>query len=140
MTATTYFRAQAYNNAWANHRLLIACESLPVEELTAERAGFFPSILHTLNHILTVDWYCISGLEGNSLGAAAFDLERPCTGIAELSLEQRRADRRQVHAVLSGTHVPPPQLDEFFLDHEKERALRAQDFETLGFNENEIWG
>jgi uncharacterized damage-inducible protein DinB len=47
--------------------------------------------------------------------------------------------RGQVHAMLSGTTAAPPQLDEFFLDHEKERALRAQDFEVLGFNEDAIW-
>lgn len=185
MTATTYFRAQAYNNAWANHRLLIACESLPVQELTARRSSFFPSIICTLNHILAVDQYYMSGLEGASLGTAAFDLELPYPDIAELSKEQRRADRRlivfcekltdltlaesvdhqrsnwvqteridrtllhlfqhqihhrgQVHAMLSGTTVAPPQLDEFFLGHEKERALRAQDFAVLGFSEDAIW-
>ena len=185
MTMTTYFRAQAYNNAWANHRLLVACASLPVHELTARRTSFFPSIVHTLNHILTVDWYYMSGLEGASLGTAAFDVEIPCPDITGLSQEQRRTDRRliefcenltdtmlaesvdhqrrswvqteridrtllhlfqhqihhrgQVHAMLSGTTVAPPQLDEFFLDHEKERALRAEDFEALGFTEDAIW-
>jgi len=185
MTATTYFRAQAYNNAWANDRLLRACESLPAEELAAERTSFFPSIIGTLNHILTVDWYYLSGLEGASLGATAFDPEMPYSDIAVLSHEQRRTDRRliefcskltdaalaehvdhqrrtfvqteridrtllhlfqhqihhrgQVHAMLSGTTVAPPQLDEFFLDHENERAFRAEDFASLGFSEDAIW-
>ena len=185
MDAAVYLRAQAYNNAWANHRLIGACERLSAEELNAPRVSFFPSLIHTLNHILTVDWYYLSGLEGESLGVAAFRPEIPCPDIADLAREQRLADRRlidfcenltdaelarltrhqrqdwvqtertdrtllhlfqhqihhrgQVHAMLSGTSSSPPQLDEFFLDHEKERAFRAEDFAVLGFSEDAIW-
>jgi uncharacterized damage-inducible protein DinB len=185
VTSTTYFRAQACNNAWANHRLLTACEALSPQELAAERTSFFPSIIHTLNHILIVDWFYVSGLEGACLGPAAFDPEIPHSDITDLSREQRLVDRRlievcdglddaglsetadldrgtwvqterrdrillhlfehqihhrgQVHAMLSGTGVAPPQLDEFFLDHERERALRAGDFEALGFEEDTVW-
>jgi len=39
--------------------------------------------------------------------------------------------RGQVHAMLSGTHVPPPQLDEYFLD--QDAALRAHELKDLGF-------
>ena len=184
-SSVTYFKAQAYNNAWANHRLLTACEALSPEELAAERVSFFPSIIHTLNHILTVDWFYVSGLEGACIGYAAFDPEIPFWDITEVSREQRKVDRRlidvceglddagleqtvdldrqswvqterkdrillhlfqhqihhrgQVHAMLAGTGVEPPQLDEFFLDHERERALRARDFEALGFSEEAIW-
>jgi uncharacterized damage-inducible protein DinB len=46
--------------------------------------------------------------------------------------------RGQVHAMLAGTHVKPPQLDEFFCSNEA--ALRAQDFAELGFSEEAIWG
>jgi hypothetical protein len=35
-------RAFAYNNAWANHRLLGACAELTQGEFEAERTGFFP--------------------------------------------------------------------------------------------------
>jgi uncharacterized damage-inducible protein DinB len=41
--------------------------------------------------------------------------------------------RGQVHAMLAGTFVPPPQLDEFFLVQDS--ALRAGDFAALGFAE-----
>ena len=44
-------RAFAYNNAWANHRLLGACAELTQGEFEAERTGFFPSLQATLNHI-----------------------------------------------------------------------------------------
>jgi uncharacterized damage-inducible protein DinB len=46
--------------------------------------------------------------------------------------------RGQVHAMLAGTSVQPPQLDEFFCTGEV--ALRAQDFAELGFSEEAIWG
>ena len=37
-------RAMAYNNGWANHRLLSACAALTQAEFEAPRTGFFPSI------------------------------------------------------------------------------------------------
>ena len=45
--------------------------------------------------------------------------------------------RGQVHAMLSGTGVKPPQLDEFF--SVGEAPLRAGDFAELGWTENDIW-
>jgi uncharacterized damage-inducible protein DinB len=183
MSATPYFHAMACNNAWANHRLLGACAQLSAAELAAERTSFFPSITHTLNHILTVDWFYVSSLEGASLGYAAFEPELPCPQFADLAREQRQIDQRlirllnrlsdadlraavdiprgervqsercdrillhlfqhqihhrgQVHAMLAGTGVVPPQLDEFFMDEES--ALRRDDFAALGFDEAAIW-
>lgn len=45
--------------------------------------------------------------------------------------------RGQVHAMLSGTGVKPPQLDEFFLA--EEAPLRAQELAALGLREGDIW-
>jgi len=39
--------------------------------------------------------------------------------------------------MLSGTQVPPPQLDEFF--SAAEAPLRAAEFEQLGWTEAGIW-
>jgi uncharacterized damage-inducible protein DinB len=186
MHANVYFRAQAYNNAWANHRLLKATGRLSPEELSAPRTSFFPSILETLNHILMVDWFYVSGLEGRCMSRAELDRsEWPYAALADLEREQRAVDRRlialceklddagladtiellregwvqterrdrillhlfqhqvhhrgQVHSMLSGTSVEPPQLDEFFPGHEREYALRAGDFAALGFDEQAIW-
>jgi uncharacterized damage-inducible protein DinB len=180
-----YFIAQACNNAWANHRLLKTCALLSTEELAASRTSFFPSIIHTLNHILTVDWLYIGALEGDCPGASAFEPEIPFPDLADLDREQRAADRRlihhcrsltsgtlgtevriprethvqvepadrillhlfqhqihhrgQVHAMLSGTSVKPPQLDEFFPADPAEQALRARDLRELGLTESMIW-
>jgi len=57
-------RAMAYNNAWANHRLLAACAGLTQAEFEAPRTGFFPSIQATLNHILIIDRFYVDALEG----------------------------------------------------------------------------
>ena len=58
-----HFATEAFNNAWANHRLLKACAALTDEEFAAIRTSFFPSIRATYNHILTVDWYYLEMLE-----------------------------------------------------------------------------
>ena len=182
---------QAFNNAWANHRLLGACAQLSQAEFEATRTSFFPSIKATLNHILTVDWYyleifqrSLAGLPPHGSPGRFFDPEEPFASCAELSREQHLADRRlialcesltdarmddvilmpnrkgplrdrvrrilahlfqhdthhrgQVHAMLSGTGVKPPQLDEFFCT--SEAPLRAPDFAELGFTEGAIWG
>jgi uncharacterized damage-inducible protein DinB len=177
------YRAMAYNNAWANQRLLATCASLTPEELTARRSGFFPSINATLNHILIIDWFYVDALEGGWLGPKAWADQLSCTSVAELQREQRAVDGRliavcerltdlsldevvrvnretrvqterrdrlllhlfqhqihhrgQVHAMLSGCAVKPPQLDEFFSADEAPR--RAVEFAALGWTEEMLW-
>jgi uncharacterized damage-inducible protein DinB len=46
--------------------------------------------------------------------------------------------RGQAHAMLSGTSVHPPQLDEFF--SAGEAPLRAEEFGALGWTEEAVWG
>lgn len=181
----------AYNNAWANYRLLKACGCLTQADFVAARTSFFPSIKATLNHILTVDWYYIDALERSVKGNPPnhefwhfFASEEPFDNCSDLQHEQRVVDKRlialckastdpmidkpvsiprrdgihveqrarilahlfqhqihhrgQVHAMLAGTSVKPPQLDEFFCAGDVE--LRADDFRELGFSEEEIWG
>jgi uncharacterized damage-inducible protein DinB len=62
------YRTMAYNNAWANHRLLSACARLSPEEFTAKRTGFFPSLRATLNHILIIDHFYVDAMEGGHAG------------------------------------------------------------------------
>jgi uncharacterized damage-inducible protein DinB len=176
-------RAMAYNNAWANHRLLSVCAGLSQAEFEAPRTGFFPSIQATLNHILIIDRFYVDALEGGTLGPAAWANPIPCPTISKLHAEQAAIDRRliawcdaldesgpdqiihvhrgtrvqheradrlllhlfqhqihhrgQAHAMLSGTSVRPPQLDEFYSI--AEAPLRAAEFEELGWTEAEIW-
>ena len=186
-----HFATEAYNNAWANHRLLHACAQLSQEEFAAPRTSFFPSIKATCNHILTVDWYYLEILERSLAGLAPhedarrhFRTAEPCESCADISREQHAADQRlialcatltderldtvvlmprkegpvrdrlrrilahlfqhqihhrgQVHAMLAGTGVKPPPLDEFYCTGEAH--LRTGDFAELGFTEGAIWG
>ena len=216
-SAAHHFLTMAYNNAWANHRLLKACAQLSQAEFAAHRTSFFPSIKATYNHIVTVDWFYVDMLERavqgrppNLEAGRFFEPEEPFDTCAPLAEAQRAVDRRlialcagqaceptashlppagagdrpgsarrqwlsdaqldgpvqvprrdgvhvdriarilahlfqhqihhrgQVHAMLAGTPVKPPQLDEFFCSNEV--ALRARDFAELGFSEEAIWG
>lgn len=94
---------QAFNNAWANHRLLGACAQLTQAEFEAPRAGFFPSIKATLNHNLTVDWFYVDAIERSLAGRAPnenarsfFEPEEPCATCAELQAAQALCDRRLI--------------------------------------------
>jgi uncharacterized damage-inducible protein DinB len=181
---TQSYRSMAYNNAWANHRLLTACAGLSQAEFVAPRTGFFPSLRATLNHVLTIDHFYVDAMEGGTLGPAAWANPEPCETVAALHVAQADVDRRliavverldangldrvvevhrgsrvqrermdrlllhliqhqihhrgQAHGMISGTTVPPPQLDEFF--SAGEAALRAAEFSELGWTEGMIWG
>jgi len=89
-------RAMAYNNAWANHRLLTACAALTQAEFAAPRTGFFPSIQATLNHILIIDRFSADALEGGTLGLDAWADPVPCPTVAELRPAQAAVDRRLI--------------------------------------------
>jgi uncharacterized damage-inducible protein DinB len=191
MSLAHHLATEAYQNAWANHRLQKACGQLTQDEFAATRTSFFPSIRATLNHILTVDWFYLEALERSRAGLAPhddperhFEPEEPFGDCAALAQAQRQSDRRliayctsladsqledivliprragvqresvrrllahlfehqihhrgQAHAMLAGTRIKPPQLDEFFCS--AEAHLRAADFAELGFTETMIWG
>lgn len=103
------YRAFAFNNAWANHRLLRACKQLNPGEFEAARTGFFPSLQATLNHIYTIDLFYIDALEGGWLGPAAWANEIPFTDVHALSHEQHAIDRRLIDHCNALT---PDRLDE----------------------------
>jgi uncharacterized damage-inducible protein DinB len=180
----------AHNNAWANHRLLGAAAALDHDAFVAPRTGFFPSIMATLNHNLTVDWFyvaaierALAGLPVDPDGRRYFDPELPFDACGPLAIAQREVDARlialcrglgdddlartvaipwrsgvahealarvlahlfqhqihhrgQAHAMLAGTAVAPPQLDEFFCANDA--SFRAGDFAELGWTESMIW-
>jgi uncharacterized damage-inducible protein DinB len=190
MSLSHHLATMAYQNAWANHRLLGACAKLSQDEFVAPRTSFFPSLVATANHILTVDWYYLDALEASAQGRPPeqdperfFDPEQPFATCEELRREQRAADTRlvafctaltedalerpvavmrragvqhetttrllahlfqhqihhrgQMHAMLAGTSVKPPQLDEFFCANEAH--LRAAELAELGYSEELIF-
>src|SRR6516165_6802584 len=90
------FRAFAYNNAWANYRLLAACSKLSQEDFAAVRTGFFPSLQLTLNHIYVIDLFYVDALEGGWLGPKAWENEVPCPSVTELQRAQAAVDKRLI--------------------------------------------
>lgn len=60
-----------------------------------------------------------------------------CHVLSHLFMHQTH-HRGQVHAMLSGTAVKPPQLDEFLMP--SEAHLRHEDVQAHGWNEAQIWG
>ncbi len=90
------YRAFAYNNAWANHRLLNACAGLSQAEFEAARTGFFPSLQMTLNHIYIVDLFYVDALEGGWLGPRAWANRVPCRSVVELQRAQAEVDQRLI--------------------------------------------
>jgi uncharacterized damage-inducible protein DinB len=101
MSVLLPYRSMAYNNGWANHRLLTACKRLSQSEFDAPRIGFFPSLRATLNHILTVDLFYVDAMEGGTLGPAAWAEPEPCKTAAALHEAQAAVDRRLI-AVVEG--------------------------------------
>ena len=167
-----HFRAMARNNAWANARLLEACEGLDAAEFAAPRVSFFPSLKATLNHNHGADLFYLNALECEGgrpvvprewpdfaepaalrAAQAALDMrliafcdrleahdldrrvvtDRGAAGLFEERLDAVLAHlfqhqihhRGQAHAMLAGTRVPPPQLDEFFLDFDRHPSVAA---------------
>jgi uncharacterized damage-inducible protein DinB len=99
MDAVLPYRAMAYNNGWANHRLLAACVRLPQAGFVAPRTGFFPSLRATLNHILIIDLFYVDAMEGGTLGPAAWADPEPCETAIMLRNAQREMDRRLIAVV-----------------------------------------
>jgi uncharacterized damage-inducible protein DinB len=90
------FRAFAHNNAWANHRLHLACAKLSQAEFEAGRTGFFPSLQRTLNHIYVIDHFYIDALEGGWLGPKAWENQIPYPASEDLSPAQAAMDQRLI--------------------------------------------
>jgi uncharacterized damage-inducible protein DinB len=89
----------AYNNGWANHRLLTACARLSQADFVAPRTGFFPSLRATLNHILIIDRFYVDAMEGGTLGPAAWADREPCATAIVLRNAQSEVDRRLIAVV-----------------------------------------
>src|SRR3979490_3184366 len=94
MDAVLPYRAMAYNNGWANHRLLAACVRPLQADFLVPRPGFFSSLRATLNHILIIDRFYVDAMEGGTLGPAAWANPEPCETAIMLRTAQSEVDRR----------------------------------------------
>jgi uncharacterized damage-inducible protein DinB len=127
MDALFPYRTMAYNNGWANHRLLAACASLSQAEFTAARTGFFPSLRATLNHILVIDRFYIDAMEGGTLGPAAWADPEPCATVLILRDAQGEMDRRLIAGVEG---LDPADLDRI-VDVHRGRRIQHEGIDRL---------
>ncbi len=123
MDAVLPYRAMAYNNGWANHRLLLACERLSQADFVAPRSGFFPSLCATLNHILMIDRFYVDAMEGGTLGPAAWVDQQPCETATMLRTAQREMDRRLIAVV---EHLDIADLNRVVDIHRADRIQRER--------------
>jgi uncharacterized damage-inducible protein DinB len=184
MELLSYLRTQAHANRLANQRLHTAMRPLSREEYEAPRASFFPSLLKTLEHVLSVDRYYLAALRGDADAAQQWATAPRGVPLGELAAAQAISDQRliehvsaltkaaldeiidldrgggriqrerrghvvahllqhqvhhrgQAHAMLAGTSVAPPQLDEFLMP--SEAHLRADDLRALGWSESTLF-
>src|SRR4051812_10463940 len=92
----SHFVAMAHNNAWANHRLLSACEALTPEAFAAPRTGFFPSLRATFNHILWVDQYYIDAVAGADALRRYSEPDPDFPDARSMRLAQTASDKRLI--------------------------------------------
>jgi uncharacterized damage-inducible protein DinB len=123
MDAIFPYRAMAYNNGWANHRLLAACAQLSQADFVAPRAGFFPSLRATLNHILIIDRFYVDAMEGGTQGPAAWSDREPCESAVLLQSAQSEIDRRLIAVV---ERLDPADLNRVVDIHRDDRIQREQ--------------
>jgi uncharacterized damage-inducible protein DinB len=70
-------------------------------------------------------------------GADPTKSDLACLVLNHLFMHQTH-HRGQVHSMLSGTHVKPPQLDEFIL--RVDEPFRVMEMSSLGWTEREVYG
>ncbi len=70
-------------------------------------------------------------------GSGRVQRDRAAHVLAHLAMHQTH-HRGQVHAMLAGSSVAPPQLDEFLMPSEPH--LRVADMAALGWSEREVFG
>lgn len=126
-----HFVAIAENNAWANHRLLGACEALTPAEFAAPRQSFFPSLRATFNHILWVDQYYIDAVARADALRRYSEPDPDFADARSMRLAQTESDKRliavcarQTEASLAADCIlprpnrkPPPSTTANVLEH-----------------------
>jgi uncharacterized damage-inducible protein DinB len=86
-----------------------------------------------------VDALTIEGLDAEVVmdRGETRQIDRAAPVLAHLAMHQNH-HRGQAHAMLSGSTVRPPQLDEFLMP--SDAPLRADDMRALGWTERELFG
>jgi uncharacterized damage-inducible protein DinB len=101
----------AYRQRLSDERLIMVCDRLDAE---------------AIDPVVTMD-----------RGEGKQQRDRAGHVLAHLFMHQTH-HRGQVHAMLAGTQVKPPQLDEFLMP--SDAPFRVNDMRDLGWNEESVYG
>jgi len=82
-------------NRWANRRLYGAVAQLDEAEFLAPRAGFFPSLAKTLNHLVVTDRVWLGRLTGTISAHRNLD-DMPYDNLPELTAAREAEDQRMI--------------------------------------------
>ena len=129
-----YYLAALHGEGGAERIWREAPAGVPLETIAAAQAL---SDQRFIDHVDALDAPTLDHIVDLERGEGRIQRERRGHVIAHL-LNHQVHHRGQVHAMLAGTSVKPPQLDEFYCANEAH--LRAADFAELGFSEEKIWG
>jgi uncharacterized damage-inducible protein DinB len=89
----SHFERMARYNRWANRRIYGAVAQLDVEDFLAPRAGFFPSLAKTLNHMVVTDRIWMGRFVGRLSDHKRLD-EAPFDDLAALTTAREAEDQR----------------------------------------------
>lgn len=138
-----HFQRMAAYNGWANARLYEAAAKLSPAALAAQRSGFFPSILKTLNHILVADAIWMGRLDGTgNPGITRLDqmlhTEFPALKAARVAMDDRiiafvdalapgRLEEDLVYRTMAGEQMTTPidQVLAHFFNHQTHHRGQA---------------
>jgi len=132
MQRTDFVCLMATYNQWMNDKLLEAAQSLPYEELVADRGAFFGSILSTLNHLINADTTWLKRFAHHPAGHPALDPLRalPMPDLGDLhrfdDLESFSTQRRWLDARIIdwASSITEPDLD-VVLHYANSRGVEA---------------
>ena len=128
-----YYLAALHGEADMERVWSTAPEGVPLATLAAAQAA---SDQRFIDHVGTLAPASLDDVVDLDRGNGRIQRERRVHVIAHL-LNHQVHHRGQAHAMLAGTSVAPPQLDEFLMP--SEAHLRSDDLRSLGWSEAQLF-
>jgi uncharacterized damage-inducible protein DinB len=129
-----YYLAALHGEADAERRWREAPRGVPLAALAAAQAG---ADQRFIDHVGALAAPALDEIVALDRGEGRIQRERRGHVIGHL-LSHQVHHRGQAHAMLAGTAVAAPQLDEFLMP--SEAHLRADDMRALGWSESTLFG
>ncbi len=129
-----YYLAALRGGGDAERQWRDAPKGVPLDQLAGAQATADQRLI---DHVAALSPPALDDVIDLDRGDGRIQRERRGNVIAHL-LQHQVHHRGQAHAMLAGTAIPPPQLDEFLMP--SEAHLRAEDVRALGWRESTLFG